>query len=81
MTTSWAWSTRGDLGNAWRASPAGTLLMPAAMVLSAWLLVAATRGRAPLVDSPVRALAGFAALSAAISLGAWTIRLVLNVGG
>ena len=80
MTTSWAWLMRGDPGDAWRASPAGALLLPAAAVLMVWLLVAATRGRAPLVDSPAGLGARLAAWAAVLIFGAWLIRLVLNTG-
>jgi hypothetical protein len=78
MTTAFAWSVRGRLDRAWWANPAGAVLAPTCLALVPWLLVSAIRGRpwgTRSLDGPLMALV---LASAALSVLAWTVRVLLE---
>jgi hypothetical protein len=78
MTTAFACVVRGRLGAAWRANPAGSLLAPLCAVLVPWLLAVAIGGRPwgfRTLDGPLTVLV---VAAVAVSLVAWTVRLLLG---
>jgi Protein of unknown function (DUF2752) len=78
MTTAFACAVRGRLGAAWRANPAGSLLAPFCAVLVPWLLAAAIAGRpwgSRTLEGPLTVLV---VATVALSLVAWTVRLLLG---
>jgi hypothetical protein len=76
MTTAFAWTVRGRLGQAWRSNPAGSLIAPVCVLMVPWLLVGAARGRplgAKTLEGPLIAVV---VAAVALSLAAWTLRLL-----
>jgi prepilin signal peptidase PulO-like enzyme (type II secretory pathway) len=76
MTTSWAYTVRGQLWRAASANCGGTLLAVSAIVLAPWLLASAVRGRwlgGP--PSPAIALT-LAACVLGVTLLDWSVRLL-----
>ncbi len=78
MTTAFAWFVRGGVERSFRANPAGLFLASGSLVLIPWLLAGAILGRPVGFRSLERPLIGFAALTIALSLVSWTIRLSLH---
>lgn len=78
MTTAFAWSARGRPGRAWGANPAGSLLAPACAALVPWLLAMAATGRPIGCRSPGRPLSLLLVATVALSLLAWTCRLLIR---
>jgi hypothetical protein len=77
MTTAFAWTVRGRPDRAWRANPAGTLIVPMCALLVPWLVVGAARGRpwgTKTLDGPLIAVV---VAAVALSLVVWTLRLLL----
>ncbi len=75
MTTSWAYATHGQLRDALRNHVGGTLLALVAAVVSAGALVAAVSGRRPMRLPSEAVLIALVALSTALLLGEWGVRL------
>jgi hypothetical protein len=80
MTTAFAWSVRGRVDRAWRANPAGCLLAPTCAALAAWLAAGAARGRPVGTRSLDRPLTALLVATVAVSLAAWTVRMLLLYG-
>ncbi len=78
MTTSFAWFARGNLGNSWRANPAGSLLAPVCLALVPWLLAASVRGRPSPFASWELPLVGLAVAVVALTVFFWTLRMTLG---
>ena len=78
MTTSFAWSARGDLARSWRANPAGSLLAPTCLLIVPWLLAASARGRPAPFRSWEVPLVGLAVAVVALSVLSWTLRMTLG---
>jgi hypothetical protein len=78
MTTAFACVVRGRLGAAWRANPAGSLLAPLCALLVPWLLAAAIGGKPWGFRTLDRPLTVFVVAAVALSLVAWTVRLLLG---
>jgi Protein of unknown function (DUF2752) len=78
MTTAFACAVRGRLGAAWRANPAGSLLAPTCALLVPWLLAAAIAGRPWGFRTPEGPLTVLVVATVALSLVAWTVRLLLG---
>jgi hypothetical protein len=76
MTTSWAHFTRGDFGQAWRASPAGCLFAGFAPPLAVWLVLCSWLKKAVGFRSLDRPLLGLLAAVVLASLGFWFIRIL-----
>ena len=62
-TTAWAWTVRGDLGNAWQSHPPATALATVAGLLAALAATTAWRGRAFRLLHPQVLLACLGAIS------------------
>lgn len=78
ITTSWAYSTRGSIWNALRASVSGTFLAGLAAVAVPWLMVSAWRGRwTLLIPTATHMVAVFALVWLGL-VGEWIIRLCWN---
>ena len=67
-----------NLVHAWRANPAGSLLAPTCAALIPWLLVSAALGRPWGCRSLDRPLTLLVVATVALSLLAWTFRLLLR---
>jgi len=78
MTTAFAWTVRGRFHRAWEANPAGSLLAPTCVALIPWLLGSAAAGRPWGCRSLDRPLTLLVVASVALSLLAWTFRLLLR---
>jgi hypothetical protein len=78
MTTSFAWFTRGDLRQAWRANPAGCLLAVGSGPAIVWLIAAALRGAPPGFRSLETPILGTALIVATLCLGFWLVRIAGN---
>lgn len=78
MTTAFAWSTRGRLGSAWRANPAGALLAVGSVALAAWLVVAAVRGKPGPFRTWEGPLVGGSVAAVALTVVVWTLRIALR---
>jgi hypothetical protein len=78
MTTAFAWMVRGRFYHAWRANPAGSLLVPTCVLLIPWLLISAAIGRPWGFRSFDRPLTLLVVAIVALSLVAWTFRLFLG---
>ena len=78
MTTAFSWFTRGRLDQAWRASPAGTLLAPATVVVISWLLASAALGKPLGCRNLEQPLIVMVTAAVALSLISWTLRLFLG---
>ena len=78
MTTSFAWFVRGRFDRSFRANPAGLFFAAGTLVLIPWLLAGAVLGRTPGFRSLERPLIGLVAVTIALSLVSWTIRLSLQ---
>ncbi|WZO96520.1 DUF2752 domain-containing protein [Isosphaeraceae bacterium EP7] len=76
MTTSFAWFARGRLDRAFSANAAGVLLAPTCLVIVPWLLASALRGRPWGTRTVAEPLVRLVVAIAAISLLAWTIRIL-----
>ncbi len=79
MTTAFAWFVRGRFDRSFRSNPAGLLLAAGSMVLTPWFLASAAAGRPLGFASLERPLIGLLALTIALSLLSWLIRLSLHV--
>lgn len=78
MTTAFSWAVRGRFDRAWRANPAGSLLVPTCAAMIPWLVVSAARGRpwgTRSLDGPLMIVV---VASVAFGLAAWTFRLILG---
>jgi hypothetical protein len=80
MTTAFAWFVRGRLGESARANPAGCMLAASGVALVPWLFASAAAGRPLGARSVERPLVGLVVAAVALSLVAWTVRLVLGLG-
>ena len=78
MTTSFAWSARADLGRAWRANPAGSLLAPTALVMIPWLLFVSAWAKPWPFRDLERPLVGLSVAVVALTLISWTVRMTLG---
>jgi hypothetical protein len=78
MTTAFAWMMRGRFDRAWKANPAGSLLVPTCVALLPWLLVSAAIGRPWGCRSFDRPLTVLVVATVGIALVAWTFRLFLG---
>ena len=78
MTTSFAWFVRGRFDRSFRANPAGLFLAGCSLILIPWLLAGATLGRTLGFRSLERPLIGLVAVTIALSLVSWTIRLTFQ---
>ncbi len=78
MTTSFAWFTRGNPGQSWRANPAGCLLAACSVPAIAWLIVGAIRGVPPGFRSWETPILGAVLIVVALSIGFWLIRIAGN---
>lgn len=78
MTTAFACAVRGRLGASWRANPTGSLLVPSFAVLVPWLLAAAIAGRPWAFRTLEGPLTVLVVATVALSLLAWTVRLLLG---
>ncbi|GEM_PF-502145 len=76
MTTSWAWLTRGNLIQSWRANPGGLALGLFVGTMGPWMLVSGLRGRWwPWDCQPIYVLAaGLSVL--VIAIVQWVIRIM-----
>jgi hypothetical protein len=77
MTTAFAWSVRGNLVRAWQSNPVGMLMVPVCVLLVPWLLVGAARGRPWGTKTLEGPLIAVVVAAVALSLAAWTLRLLL----
>ncbi len=77
MTTSWAYATHGQLAAALRTHASGTLLALAAAIGAVVSLWAAARGAWPLGQLGETGIVVIVALTAALVLGEWIVRLCL----
>ncbi|MGQ9505037.1 MAG: DUF2752 domain-containing protein [Thermogutta sp.] len=75
ITTSWAYSTRGSIWNALRASVSGTFLAGLAAVASTWLIVSAWRGKWTLLIPTAKRMVAVFALVWLGLVSEWIIRL------
>jgi hypothetical protein len=78
MTTALAWATRGRLGRAWSAHPAGAALALECLAGVPWLLLASARGRAPGGRGLGGPLVVAVVATVAFGLAAWSLRLFLG---
>ncbi|WP_435017089.1 DUF2752 domain-containing protein [Tundrisphaera sp. TA3] len=78
MTTAFAWFTRGEWGQSWRANPAGFLLVPTCIALIPWTVAVAARGRAFGSRTLETPLIYLAVATVALTVISWSVRLVIG---
>jgi hypothetical protein len=76
MTTAFAWFARGDPLRAWRANPAGCLIVGLIPGVAAWLILCSWRGRPVGTASLGRALMGLLVGVVFASLMFWLLRIL-----
>ena len=78
MTTSFAWLTRADLAQAWRANPAGIALAATSLILIPWLLLVSARAKPWPFRDLEQPLVGLSVAVVALTLISWTVRMTLG---
>jgi hypothetical protein len=76
MTTALAWFTRGNLGQSWRANPAGCLIALLIVPVSAWLVCCCWLKKPLGFRSVDRPLMGLLLATVVVSLAFWCIRIL-----
>lgn len=74
MTTSWAYTTRGEIALAWQSNPGGVCLAVVSLVCGTWSWAMALRGRYWALMSAKWSLAILLAI-AALTLFDWVLRI------
>jgi hypothetical protein len=78
MTTAWANATHGRLADALRANASGTLLAGVALVVAAWALIVAVRGKTLAWHPGETAIAGLAVSLTGLVLCEWAVRVLVQ---
>ncbi len=79
MTTSFSWFVRANLGQSWRANPAGSLIAATSLFLIPWLLFVAAWARPWPFRTLEQPLVGLSVAVVALTLISWTV--LLTIGG
>lgn len=76
MTTSFAWFTRGEMGQSWQANPAGCLIAGVTVPLAAWLVLCSQYKKPVGFRSLEQPLMGLLVCLVVLSLTFWMIRII-----
>ena len=77
MTTSFAYTVRGQAVQAWNANPCGPILAIALAVIFPWCLVAGFAGRSLLIRHPGIVIAWMTGMYFLVTTAFWLVRLTL----
>lgn len=76
MTTAFSWAVRGRLDMAWRANPAGSVIVPCLVFIVPWSLAASITGRTWPFRTAEGPLVGGVLAGVALALASWVVRLL-----